>query len=361
VNYVWDRNNADIHILITTLMTGSGGLEHSINFIGQNKYSNIQDTLTYVSQKTDTDDNIRRGLVRVLKLGLIPFVYKTPLADKLSVYFEEKIEPAAVEDKWDYWVFNVGLNGSFSGEKSIKSYSLSVNLSINRVTLAEKLRMILFANFDETNFKIEEETISSYSDRKSYRGLYVKSISDHWSIGFRSSASSSTYSNIALSFSLAPAVEYSLFPYSESTRRQILFNYSVGYNFRRYSEETIYERISEKLVSQDLSITLEIKEPWGNAGVTLEGFQYLHDLSKYHAELYSNLSINLFKGLSLDIFGSFSVIRDQLSLPRGGATLDEILLRRKELETHYSYFGSIGLSYTFGSIYSNVVNPRFGR
>ncbi len=26
----------------------------------------------------------------------------------------------------------------------------------------------------------------------------------------------------------------------------------------------------------------------------------------------------------------------------------------------YSYFFMFGLSYTFGSIYSNVVNPRFG-
>ncbi|MFO7924858.1 MAG: hypothetical protein R6U58_14325 [Bacteroidales bacterium] len=30
------------------------------------------------------------------------------------------------------------------------------------------------------------------------------------------------------------------------------------------------------------------------------------------------------------------------------------------LETQYMYFSSFGLTYTFGSIYSNVVNPRFG-
>jgi len=42
-----------------------------------------------------------------------------------------------------------------------------------------------------------------------------------------------------------------------------------------------------------------------------------------------------------------------------GASLEEILLRRRELETSYYYYFSIGLSYTFGSIYNNVVNPRF--
>lgn len=52
---------------------------------------------------------------------------------------------------------------------------------------------------------------------------------------------------------------------------------------------------------------------------------------------------------------------DQLNLPKGDASLDEILLRRRELATDYDYHISIGLSYTFGSVYSNVVNPRFGR
>jgi len=47
-------------------------------------------------------------------------------------------------------------------------------------------------------------------------------------------------------------------------------------------------------------------------------------------------------------------------LAKGEASLEEILLRRKELATEYEYSLSIGLSFTFGSIYSNVVNPRFG-
>jgi len=54
------------------------------------------------------------------------------------------------------------------------------------------------------------------------------------------------------------------------------------------------------------------------------------------------------------------MIHDQLSLPKGEATLEQVLLRRTMLETNYNYYFSIGLSYTFGSIYSNVVNPRFG-
>jgi hypothetical protein len=41
-------------------------------------------------------------------------------------------------------------------------------------------------------------------------------------------------------------------------------------------------------------------------------------------------------------------------------TTEEILMGTGQLATDYSFYGSIGLSYTFGSIYSNVVNSRFG-
>ena len=36
VNYVWDRREADIHVLVTTQSTGSGGTEYTMAFIGQN-------------------------------------------------------------------------------------------------------------------------------------------------------------------------------------------------------------------------------------------------------------------------------------------------------------------------------------
>lgn len=58
--------------------------------------------------------------------------------------------------------------------------------------------------------------------------------------------------------------------------------------------------------------------------------------------------------------GGASLIHDQLNLVKQDLTTDEILLQRKELATQYQFFTSFGFSYTFGSIYNNVVNPRFG-
>ena len=88
--------------------------------------------------------------------------------------------------------------------------------------------------------------------------------------------------------------------------------------------------------------------------------QYLSDFSKNRAALTGNTGIRVFRGLSVSVLGSVSHIADQLNLPKGGVTDEEILLRLRELSTSFQYFVSLGLSYTFGSIYSNVVNPRVG-
>jgi len=155
-------------------------------------------------------------------------------------------------------------------------------------------------------------------------------------------------------------LEYNLFPYSQSTRRQFRFLYKAGSKHRRYEETTIHGKDTETLFEESLTLSLESKQPWGTVETALEGSHYFHDFAKNRLELFGQLSLQLFKGVSLELYGSFSLIHDQLSLPQGGATPEEILLRRKQLATQYNYFGSLGLSYTFGSIYNNVVNPRFG-
>lgn len=360
VNFVRDRKEADIHLLVTTQRTGAGGNEYTMAFIGQKDFVGIQDTMKYVSARADTRDDVRKGMVRVMKLGLVPYLNKTPIVDFIDVLFEEKVMPTAVEDKWNFWVFYMSFSGSLSAEKQRDAFSLRGNFSANRVTPESKLRMSVSGNFNESNFKYEDETISSYSDRKNFNSSYVKSINEHWSAGIWFSVSSSTYSNLDLLLSPSPAIEYNLFPYSQSTRRQLRFVYRLDYDYRYYREETIYEKIEEGLWGQSLSVTFEVKEPWGNASARIEGSHYFHDFSKNRLELGVYLSLRLTKGLSLSINGGFSAIHDQLALRKGDRSIDEILLRRSELATDFEYGISLGFSYTFGSVYSNVVNPRFG-
>jgi hypothetical protein len=70
--------------------------------------------------------------------------------------------------------------------------------------------------------------------------------------------------------------------------------------------------------------------------------------------------VRVFKGFSVSVFGEFSRTRDQVYLPRGAASTEEILLRQRQLATGYQYFVNFGISYSFGSIFNNIVNPRFG-
>jgi hypothetical protein len=65
--------------------------------------------------------------------------------------------------------------------------------------------------------------------------------------------------------------------------------------------------------------------------------------------------------LSVSVEANASRIRDQLSLPRRDATDQEILLRLRELQSGYKFSFDIGIEYTFGSLFNNIVNPRFGR
>jgi len=75
---------------------------------------------------------------------------------------------------------------------------------------------------------------------------------------------------------------------------------------------------------------------------------------------FNSVDLRLFKGFSLFVFGQLSLLRDQLYLPKGDLSDEDRLLRLRQLETSYTYFVSFGLSYSFGSIFNNVVNPRFG-
>jgi hypothetical protein len=359
VNYVRDRKDAQVHVLITTQSTGSGGTEYTLTFSGQEQFAGVENVLKYVSKKTDTAAEIRTGLAGTLKIGLVSYAAKTPIADRLSISYQDKTKPTSVEDKWNFWVFSLSGSGYFNGEELSRYYSLNGSVSANRVTPAFKFRTSYSANKNSDRFSLPDGPLVSTSKSHSFYVLGVKSINDHWSVGGWLNMNSSTYSNIKLSVRPAPAIEYNFFPYSQSTRRQLRVLWKPSYNYYRYNEETIYDKTSEAHWGETFSVTLEMKEKWGTISNAFEAFHYFHDPQKNHLQVYSELSLRLYKGLSLTLYGNLSRIRDQLSLPKGGASYEEVLLRRKQLATNYSYYLQIGLSYTFGSIFSNVVNPRF--
>lgn len=103
-----------------------------------------------------------------------------------------------------------------------------------------------------------------------------------------------------------------------------------------------------------------LQQKWGAVNFSVSGSHFFHDFSKNNLGVWANVRLNLFKGFQFRIGGGARLIRDQLSLPKAGATDEDILLQQRQLATNYRYHSNIGITYTFGSIYNTVVNPRFG-
>ena len=360
VNYVRDRKEADVHIMITTQHTGSGGSEYIMHFLGQNGYTRLSDTLAYVSITDYTEDETRSGQVETMKMGLMPFVSKTPLSKFIKINYNPPVKEEVVEDKWNHWVFNIDIGSELDGEKSERAQEWDAGFSASKVTPEWKLDFDLDYEFDKNEFDTDDELIISTQESKSFDGLIVKSLNDHWSVGGRFDFRSDTYHNYKFRGMLGPGIEYDIFPYSESSRKQVRILYSVGYSYNNYQDTTIYNKTEESLFGHSLEIAMEFTQKWGSIFSNIEYSNYFQDWSKNNLSSYISLNFRIAKGLELRFGGGASLIHDQLALVKGGASLKEILLERQELETSYSYFTNFSISYTFGSIYNNVVNPRFG-
>lgn len=371
VNWVRDRTVADVHLLVTTQTTGSAGTEYTLAFIGQRRFAGLADTLKHVTPAASTADETRRGLARVMGLGLARFVARTDAIARINI---TSVAPAAAadgaqatpaHDPWNHWTFRLNANTNFNGEQSYESRYYYGNVSANRITEAWKITISANQSQNMSRFVFEEAdgartAFKSFRRDLGFNTLLVKSLTAHWSAGVRSGITSSTYYNQAANMSLIPSIEYNVFPYSESTRRQLRVQYGIGGRRLAYRDTTIFGKLEESKPLQSGSVALDMRQQWGSATLSVDGQQYLDSPKNYRLSSFANANVRLFKGFSFNFYGGYERLRDQIYLSAAGASRDEILTRQQQLATGYSYWGGLGLSYTFGSIYSSVVNPRFG-
>jgi hypothetical protein len=367
VNWVRDRAVADVHILVTSQGNAGGGSAFTLAFLGLRGFAGIGDTLQWTSPQGASADDLRRGLAQRIRLGLVPHLARTAAADRLTVGLTSAAQlpggasPVAPRhDRWNSWVFSVSANGNTFGEQQSTFLSLNGSVRARRITEAWKVDLNLRNSYNQNDFRFDGQTRTSIRRSYTFSPLVVRSLTPHLSAGLRASAGSSTFENRKFFARVTPAIEYDLFPYSEFTRRSLTVQYAAGVEENQYQEETIYLKMRETVPLHTLSINLAQTQPWGSASVGIDGSQLLSDTDKYSASIFTFNSVRLFKGLSLNGGGSYSRIHNQLTIPRRGATEQEVLLQQRRLSTNYRYDGFVGLSYTFGSIFNSVVNPRFG-
>ncbi|MFO7851588.1 MAG: hypothetical protein ACQERS_05880 [Bacteroidota bacterium] len=367
VNYVNNKDEADVHILVRRRSTGGGGSEYTLDFIGQGEFADIQENMMFFSPVNETADETRRARTNVIAMGLMKFVARTPISRNIRITYEEngdpregnrKLEGNLQNDPWNSWMFRLSGSGEFDKDQNYETLRTSSSLSADRVTPDLKMEFDMRYSYRQTIYTSTEDKY--FRKNWNVRSLLVKSLGHHWSVGGRTSISSDTYNNYKLGVNLGPAIEYNLFPYEESFKRQFRIQYGINGHYNNYNDTTTYFKTSEFLLRHYLSMSLGFNQPWGSGYVSMTWANYLHDFSENNLGLRSRIYYRIYKGLSLNVQARANLIHDQRNLPKGDATEQEVLTRQRALKTSYSYSFEIGLTYSFGSIYNNVVNPRFG-
>jgi len=362
ISFVRDPMLADVHILVTDSNTGSGGEKFFLNFIGRNNLKGTDYEYSVNTSQSDTDDDIRKELLKMLKIGILQYYSKSGLVDHLNIDIGEKENRKADDltiDRWNKWVFRIQAGGELQKEESQSAISLGTSASASKITEDWKTSLDGYYSIEQEKYIDDDTTISNRQDEIEYSGYFVKSLTEKWSAGIFTTYTSRNYLNLEHRTGLAAGIEYNFFPWKECNRRIFAVQYWAGVNYIDYFEKTIYEKMYETLFSEGLEINLELIQPWGEISVGLEGRHYFHDFSKNRLTLEADLSIRITRNLSVFCELESQIIHDQLYLPGGDASREDLLLERRKLATTYEINSQLGLRFTFGSMYNNVVNERF--
>ncbi|NVO20173.1 MAG: DUF481 domain-containing protein [Bacteroidetes bacterium] len=365
VDFVRDRFIADVHIQVNTQFSSSGNEQNTVVFKGQNAFINHDDTLSFFNESTLSDDDKRKRMVKCLMLGLIPYVSHTIAAENIVITYNKPAETDTAglnkqKDPWDYWIMSLGANGIFDGDANYKSQSIYGYLNADRETDKTKTNIGASYNFRKNKFVVsDEETVIKENTQLNAYVNFIKKINQHWGYGVFNYYAKSEFSNYDMKLSFMPKVEYDVFKYKDFNNQRLVVSYGLGVQYNNYRDTTIFYKTEETLLTQDAAIIGSFNKPWGNVNVGAFYSSFLHDLHKYSLSFSGSINWNIFKGFKFAVGGSYDITRNLIQLSKEGATRDEVLLQQRQLNSQYSYFFGAGVSYTFGSKFSNYVNPAF--
>lgn len=358
VHYVRDKRDADVYLMITEIKTGSG-FEYTYFITGLGQFSGQTDTLTLNVSSTETAAEAKNQQIKIIKAALVPFILKTPWAGNLEILVSTPKEPVKSRSNWNNWVFDLGLSGYYSWDQNYTERSLWSNFSVTKLNHKIKSEWTFVGKTFGNTYKYDGYVYETENEEFSMNGLLVGSLSDHWSLGFQSKLLYSTYSNYDLSAAFFPSIEYNFFSYSKATRKQLSLLYGIGGTYNEYIDATIFDQKQEVLYSQKLSLAFKLIEDWGNISMGIQGSNYFHDTDYNRLTLSTDTRLRVFKGFFVKMLGGISIIHDQINLPASGIEYEQLLLQQKEILSSYYYWLQLGVSFTFGDIYSSIVNPRF--
>jgi hypothetical protein len=371
VNWVRDRADADVHVIFTTQGAGGGGMQYSLDFIGRRDMRGIDDALTYTSDGSDVQAEVRDGLTQTLKLGLLRYGVETGQGRHFAIDFRGNSnggsgngrngeEQDGFYDPWDHWSFRVAVSGNMDLQETRTDSRINPSFSADRVTMDWKVNTRVWANLRRDRRELADGTqVNNDANTWRVNALVVRSVSNHISVGMDAGGRNSVSDNQRGRVRLAPAVEYNYYPYEQATRRQFIAHYQMGMEHSNYYQETIFGVRDETVPVHQFAVQYRAREQWGNAGVGFQSSQYLHDGGLYNVGLSGEVSYRVLRGLELNVAAGAAWVNDNIHTPAAAIPDEDILLGRQTLPSGYEYQASLGLSYRFGSSVANVVNTRF--
>jgi hypothetical protein len=298
-------------------------------------------------------------------MGLIKYISHTEAANSIVITYtkpaaSDTLKTTKQKDPWNYWIMSLGASGYFDGDANYKSQSVYSYIYADRETEKTKTNIGLSYNYRRNEFVIsDEETVVKENPQTNGYVNFINKINQHWGYGIFTSCLKSEFSNYDLKLSLIPKVEYDVFKYKEFNSERLVLSYGAGVQYNNYRDTTIFFKTEETLFLQNAAAISSFTKPWGSINVGAFYNSYLNDLSKFSLSFSGSVNWNIFKGFKFGIGGSYDITRNLIQLSKEGATRDEVLLQQKQLNSQYSYFFGIGISYQFGSKFNNFINPAF--
>ncbi len=358
LEYVRDQDLADIEIFILDVYTPTGSRSFEINIDGNNIYHEISTSSKVVGYSNDTSSTLRDKLLNKVKLALVPFLDKGGYNIKIDV--DSNLDDYSTnDDKWKNWVFE--LSGSYNNDKeeTRKTNRYEIEFEIDKLTPEWRIGIDFSRSESNRNFFSNDNIYTSNRKTTSLRARVVRSVSNHFSLGAFVGGFQNTYENIDFQRYIMPAIEYSLFPYEDVLSREVTLAYRIGTGKRNYIEKTIYGYTKQIVYPHGLTLNVKFRKKWGNISSYVRGDQFLNDGTKKRLSLRSSLDIRVFEGLAVRFSSNINLIRDQYNLAASStSSIEDLLLQQRQIATDYKTSFSVGLSYTFGSIYNSVINTR---
>lgn len=362
VELVRDPRLADVHVIVATSALAMGAELVLIETIDRRRVR--RDTSTFTLPPTATEVERRAAVLRGIRFALVPGLLRSSLLQQFELVARDSSSaaprPSSQPDRWRRWVMRVGVSGDSQRDDNYGQTGIEGSLGAVRVTDAAKVNISYEQSSRTSRFRLSDSSTLRVTQRdQRFAALWVRSLGRHAGVGGQVRVESSVFQNVKARANTRLALEANLFPYEEATRRQALLRYGIGYDALRYRDTTIYGLLRETRPQQTVILRLDTRESWGGAWLKGTWQQYLHDGSKRRTVIDFNIDWRVVTGVNFYIGGSYGLLNDQIALVGANLTDQERLLRIRELRSGASSYTAIGLSFTFGSRFNDVVNLRF--